>query len=203
MKERIFIEDFRTGETLKRCSKCFQYKKFTEYHKCSKPGCGIVPRCKACCKQQKYKDDVDRFWKYYHSHTKKVGDCVEWTARYGTRDRPILRTWRGKDCVQTRRVVYGLSSGELPDEMFVITICGNTRCVRQSHLKAITSQEMEAIRCNAPAKSRAVKLSEPIVRDVRTRIASGESKKSIAKSLNVSYPTILRVGSGKTWAHVE
>ena len=151
---KVFIEDFRTGETLKRCSKCGQYKKLGEYHKSATAPMGVASRCKTCAlPKKKYKNDTDRFWKLFHSRTQLKGSCLEWTGALQD-GYPVCRfdgnTYIGKN-TPVRRTVYRLSAGDLPDDVYVITTCRNRLCVRQFHLRRVTKEEMDVIiRNNAP-----------------------------------------------------
>lgn len=197
----VFRVSSRTGETLKLCSKCMQYKNLAEYDKDRTAKHGVVSQCKLCRSRSRgmRKSEEDRFWKYYHTHVEKIGDCLEWTGRYGNRGRPEFRKYKGQHYPQVRRLVYQLRNGELPRNMFVITTCRNVRCVRQSHLKAITRDEMEVIRCNSASQSTSIKLSAQAVRSIRARSEAGETKKSIARELGVSYQTVLRACNKSTW----
>lgn len=47
------------------------------------------------------------------------------------------------------------------------------------------------------------KLTEEAVRQIRIRLAKGESKQSIAKDFNVSPIQIYRIGRNQTWRHVK
>jgi hypothetical protein len=49
----------------------------------------------------------------------------------------------------------------------------------------------------------ASKLTEAKVRDIRTRLAAGESQRSIARMYGVTPPVIRGVQQGTTWAHVR
>ena len=51
-----------------------------------------------------------------------------------------------------RRIVYQLSIGELPNDMFVFTICLNHRCVRHSHLFKGTQADWETKCANSKAR---------------------------------------------------
>lgn len=142
---KVFIEDFRTGETLKRCSKCGVYKKLGEYHKNKTTKHGVQTWCSPCAlaSKRKFINQDDKFWKLYHPRTVKVGDCLEWKGSYsgkGTRH-PCCK-YAGKKGVMVRRIVYRLSVGDLPDDMFVVVTCGNSKCVRALHLKKISKQEL-------------------------------------------------------------
>lgn len=138
MKTNIFREDIRTGEMMKRCSKCGVWKHLSEYWKSLvKPG-GVVSQCKKCAGRiRKYKNVQDKFWKVYHSKTIKAGQCVEWTGSYENK----LPVYNGRS---VRRSVYSLAIGPLESTDVVVAKCENPQCVRQLHLLKITKEEMRA-----------------------------------------------------------
>jgi hypothetical protein len=147
--ELFLEEEARKARPTKRCSRCKKAKALSEFWKDRSAKSGVVSACKACMTagdpQHKYKDREDRFWKTYHSKTRRVGDCIEWTGGFSGKSKkgnPIC-SWNGKNTM-IRRVVYKLSVGELLDENRVITTCGNKWCVRASHLKSVTPVEAEA-----------------------------------------------------------
>lgn len=47
------------------------------------------------------------------------------------------------------------------------------------------------------------KLTDALVRDVKRRVLHGESRKLIAKELNLNYETVNRVIRGESWGHVN
>ena len=136
---KVFTEDPRTGEMLKRCSKCGIYKGLGEYDQARTQAHGVVAKCKGCRREgrRKYKDSNDRFWKYYHSHVERVGNCVEYTATRSSSNLSLLR-----------RKVYRLSVGAVSDGDFIITTCGNSQCVKQGHLKKVSKIDVEIKRIN-------------------------------------------------------
>ncbi len=46
------------------------------------------------------------------------------------------------------------------------------------------------------------KLTEDIVRDVRRRLAGGESQRSVARAVGVTQANVWAIAKGKTWRHV-
>lgn len=49
----------------------------------------------------------------------------------------------------------------------------------------------------------AQKVTEDMVRDIRKRIADGQTQDSIAKDLNIGHTTVSGIAQGITWKHVE
>ncbi len=164
-----------------------------------------------------------RFWELYYSRTIRAGECLEWTGSYKTSKwgSPTPACWWKEAhnisrLLPVRRVAYSLTIGDPPDNMFIVTTCGNQRCVRLSHLKKVTDDEREAILRNrlsewydydhnAPRgeKSKNAKLNETLVRLIRSRYIQGDTPAKIAPDYGVSTKCIYDVIQGKTWAHVQ
>lgn len=62
--------------------------------------------------------------------------CLEWTGpRKNTGYAQF--SYKGKNYL-VHRLVYNLTSGEIPDGLVIDHICGNKLCVNRSHLRAVT-----------------------------------------------------------------
>lgn len=220
----VFVEDFRTGETLKRCPKCKQYKKLDEYYKCNNKRLphGVSSRCKKCLRHadRKYIDRADRFWKFFNSRVIKVGDCLEWNGAYND-DLPIC-SFRGKRNISLRRIVYELLYGELPANTFVLMSCKNKRCVRQSHMAAAPKIDVEIARINSlpvgdqhqnrirpermarGEQANKSLLTENDVRQIRVLYHDENvSQRKLANQFGVTQRAIWQIVNSKTWAHVQ
>lgn len=127
----------------KRCSKCKKYKPFSEYYK-GKDRYGIRNRCKECEQRRKYRSREDRFWKFFWSRVVRVGQCLEWTGSYNSNG--WAHCQYNNKTVGVRRLVYQLAVGELSDNTFVLSTCGNSRCVSQNHLRLGTAEDLEVKR---------------------------------------------------------
>ncbi len=222
--ELFLFEEAHKAQPTKRCPKCEKMKALGEFWKDASAKSGVVSRCKECSTTHTYKNREDRFWKAYHNKTIRVGDCIEWQGAFASM--PVC-AWKGKKSASVRRIVYQLAIGELPDDMYVTTVCENDRCVRHSHLRKMTENEMRIKLCNShvfgkgslPGRARPTgrcyhpfpkgemhpnaKLTRGdilVVRDLRNK---GMSLRKIAIEFGVSSPTIIAVLSGRTWAHVE
>lgn len=132
--------------------------------------------------------------------------CWEWTGSrfsngYG-------RTIVGRKSVGAHRVAYELAIGPLLAGQLVMHSCDNKGCVRPDHLSAGTPADNLA---DMVAKGRSLrgernhwaKLSESTVREIRVAQASGESKASLARRLDVSETAIRSVMQGRTWGWVQ
>ena len=207
----------------KRCSRCRQYKNMaTEYHK---HGNGVRSECIACRVMllRKYKDENDQFWKFYHSHTVRMDNCIEWSGAFDKNEVPkYSATWNGKRGISARRIVYKASIGELADDMCVVPVCQNKRCVRQSHMKKVSKEESLALAWNNAAhgnehgwakhpelrpfgsRNGQSKLSESDVSDIRKMHTRGNiTQVELARKFGVKKSTVCSVINRKTWTHVE
>lgn len=218
----IFRVSSRTGETLKLCSKCMQYKSLVEYDKNRTAKHGIVSQCKECKKKQrrKFKNREDMFWKRHWPRTVQVGDCLEWKGSYTNRGQPRVK-WDGK-YVSVRRLVYKLACGELPSDMVVKTTCRNNKCVKQSHLVLLTRNELDIIlRNNMPngdesayrkyperfprgEQCKKAKLTESDVIAIRSlRNNDNLPMTVIARQFGVSPSAVSAIMRHQAWKHVQ
>lgn len=138
----------------KRCSKCGKYKDMATgyYKKRAKKSNGIESQCKECHskRKRKYHSREDRFWKFFWSRVIRVGECLEWSGAYGTSGVPVCE-YNNKQ-VGVRRVVYRLAVGDLPENMFVLMICKNKKCLSQHHMRLGTRDDLRVLTENsAPA----------------------------------------------------
>lgn len=222
--ELFLEEEARKAQPTKRCSRCKVVKALSEYYRDRRAARGVMSACKECEREpRKYRDKADRFWKRFHARTQRVGQCIEWK---GTMIKEVPSCWwNGKKSASVRRIVYQLSIGELPDDMYVTPICKNVRCVRQSHLKRITRDEFLVNLYNShfigqgshPGNGGgfkgnpfphgeahpSAKLTADTIREIRRRRDGGESLRSIASAFGISHPNVIAIVRYETWAHVQ
>ena len=128
-----------------------------------------------------------------------------------------LQQWR------THRLSYFLHNGSIPDGLFVCHHCDNPPCINPDHLFVGTTKDnlYDAIRKGRwtekhclqnllLVKNRAVgerhpqaKLTDADVRQIRLRLASGESQRAIAWSYKLRSTAIWKIAKKKTWSHVS
>ncbi len=125
--------------------------------------------------------------------------------------------------VTAHRVAYFLGHGEDPEELLVCHTCDNRRCCNPKHLWKGTSADnlADMARKGRAAKGaqhgshtkpecfirgekvHTAKLTEQQVREIITRLASGESNISIAKAFGVRNYVIYFIRVGRTWKHIQ
>lgn len=138
------------------------------------------------------------------------GDCHLWM---GSRDR------HGRGRINLRRyprlaprVAYTMATGVDPQEMRVLHSCDNPSCVNPDHL-VLGDQADNIADCVKKGRQargernghnrRAGKLSEPVVRNIKQRLASGERPTDLAAEIGVGVNQISNIKYGRKWAWVQ
>jgi hypothetical protein len=134
--------------------------------------------------------------------------CWLWTGATNPRGYgSIIILKPTKRVLSAHRVAYELYVGEIPAGMSVLHRCDVRNCVNPMHLwlgtQADNMADMNAKgRQRAPASERSsnAKLTWPMVRELRSRIATGLwPLKELAKEYGIAYNTLLRVKTQQTW----
>ena len=112
--------------------------------------------------------------------------------------------------VRAHRLAYRVFVGPVPAGHYVCHRCDTPLCVNPAHLFAGTHAEnMRDMRAKHRANSlrgedqHAHKLRAVDIPVIRDRLAQGETSYRIAKDYPVSPATILRIGAGDYWKHVQ
>lgn len=151
-------------------------------------------------------DPVLRFMRYVEPDTN--GGCWLWSgamltnAGYG--NFPIA----GK-ATAASRAAWRLFRGEIPARLFVLHRCDVRLCCNPAHLFLGTHADNMA---DMVAKGRSggsrgashprAKLSDDLVRQIRTGIAGGVTQRELAARIGVHEATIQAVHERRTWKHV-
>lgn len=103
------------------------------------------------------------------------------------------------------RLVWKFVNGEIPDGKIIMHKCDVPSCINPSHLCLGTHAENAAdkvakMRQTKGEKSPAAKLTEEMVRDIRT---DRRSHSAVAAAFGVSKSAIQHVRSGYAWGHVK
>lgn len=144
----------------------------------------------------------ERFW----NKVRKSVDCWEWQAstnRRGYGQFKIYDRGNGKQKVmESHRLAWILTNGDIPDGMCVCHKCDNPKCVRPDHLFLGTQRDNAR---DMAQKGRAVdptwfkKLTSEQVVAIRNEYAEGLSSDKIAIKRNLSKSCVLNILNGKTW----
>jgi hypothetical protein len=215
----LFLEADQEAPKTKRCSKCKVEKALGEFHKGKDCRFGVRSRCKKCSQRRKYKNREDQFWKMFWTKAERLGGCLEWNGSYTDTGQPCC-AWKGKAKTLVRRLVYQLVFGPVPDDMFVLTTCDNTRCVSQFHMRQGTAADLEFKRVTHTATGDAHysrQQPERLARGSRhanSKITEADAERipamrremsvqSIADYFGVSIHLIYSVLNKKHWKHVD
>lgn len=188
--------------------------------------------CELCrTKRREYRalrPSEERFWpkvdKYGPTMPGMESCCWVWTATrmphgYGRFGRG--GKYGGVELAHRRSWI--LSGGADPAGLIVCHRCDNPSCVRPDHLFLGTQLDnmgdcsrkgriatgdrswsrLHMDRLPRGERCHLSKLTDAKVREIRARLTSGESQRSIAKSFGVIQQTISFIARGTTWSHVK
>lgn len=147
----------------------------------------------------------------FDSKTKPDGDCIVW----------IASTRRGYGCFQTadmsvgkqvthaaHRWNYEQLVGPIPTGLVLMHSCDRPRCVNVEHLKPGTHKDNRAdavskLRHRHGEAHHSARLTRALVIEIRQRLAAGESRRLVARSMRVGCTAIDDIARGHTWRHVS
>lgn len=136
--------------------------------------------------------------------------CWPWQGALHTQG--YGRCWDGErgKVAYAHRLVYTLLVGPIPDGLDIMHTCDNPPCVNPAHLRVATHRENMLDKCakgraNMPRGEAAgqAKLTEDQVRDIRRRVAAGETQRRVAAEYGISQPAVGYIVRRMTWSHVE
>ncbi len=164
--------------------------------------------------QEKYKKDVERFWRKVDKT--EVNDCWPWTASTHKGFGYGVLWWNGTHGYFAHRVAYELAFGAIPKGMLVCHKCDNPKCVNPRHLFSGTQQDnMRDMKIKGRGVSGSkvgmfqgklnpsTKLQPSDVLKIRLSYSQGNSIAEIARSFtSVSYSNIWAIAKRKSWIHI-
>jgi hypothetical protein len=146
---------------------------------------------------------IDKFFERVGK--KQSNGCILWTGRlsedgYGRFDS------NGKQHL-AHRTSYELFVGAIPKGMHVLHRCDTPACIRPTCLFIGTQADnvadmMAKNRKPMGEQTRASKLTEKLVKEIRERYRNGERRASIARVYGVSFHTITKIVRREYWKHV-
>lgn len=163
----------------------------------------------------------ERFWSRVH----KGDDATScWMWRGGNNGKYGRMKIAPKQSIDAHRFSYILHYGKIPEGRIICHKCNNPACVRPDHLYAGTYKDnyddmakagnafdistvvSGRLGVNRTIRGRNVHnavLDEAIVREIRSRIATGETHRSIATHLGISKSAVTDINTGKNWAWLD
>lgn len=129
------------------------------------------------------------------------GGCMEWTA--GTHGHGYGQVRSEGKTAYAHRLVWELTHGPLPRGRYVCHRCDNPPCINPEHLFLGDHEANMADAASKGIVTGGTKLTPAGVRNMREWYRHGRSKRRIARDYGLSWSTVHRAISGKTWKHVK
>ncbi len=139
--------------------------------------------------------------------TEPNSGCWLWLGAANSRGYGWVR--RGGKTYLAHRFAWTRARGAIPHGMSVLHRCDVPCCVNPDHLflgtRADNNADMVAKgrQARGEKKLRLAKLSESQVHEIRSRVAAGESQRSIARAFEICQPHVGCIARGERWAHVR
>lgn len=142
---------------------------------------------------------IDRFFRYVGR--KQPDGCIQWTGCTDNDGYGIF------DHRKAHRVSYETFVGPIPDGLSVLHRCDNPPCLCPTHLFLGTTADNMRDKASklrvAGEKNPRAKLTERIVREIRTRHKIGGVKQTdLAKEFGTTPSTVHCIVKGQTWRHI-
>ena len=144
---------------------------------------------------------VERFW----SKVTRSAGCWEWQGSHNTRNG--VATYgtleSGGRTVGAHRLSWEIHHGAVPAGRCVLHRCDNPSCVNPGHLwlgsHADNMRDMKEKGRAAHVPPPNARLTRDQVRDIRRRLAVGDSQRRIAKDFGIHQPAVAHIKSGRNW----
>lgn len=147
---------------------------------------------------------ISQFWSY----VSKGDGCWLWTSALDAHGYGMYRLEAGKSMRRAHRLAWEIINGPIPAELVVCHRCDNPPCVRPDHLFLGTQRDnmhdcVTKGRMPRGEQRHSAKLTEDQVRSIRALRQAGQSRRSVARTFEVSSRTVLAIESGSKWSWVE
>jgi hypothetical protein len=131
--------------------------------------------------------------------------CWEWPGKKHENGYGYL-TFLGEQ-VLAHRFFFAVAHGPIPQDLLVRHDCDNPSCVNPAHLRLgthfdnVRDRDTRGRTAIGSRHGRA-KVDEQIVRDIRSRVAAGESRSAMAREFGISLSSASNIVDRKSWVHV-
>jgi hypothetical protein len=142
-----------------------------------------------------------------HISERLPNGCILWIGTVNSRGYGSINNGYGK-MLYAHRVAWELANGPIPAGLFACHRCDVRRCVNPEHLFLGTVSDNQADmvakgRSNRGERHGNVRVTEPIVREIRAKYAAGGiTMVELAIEYGVCRTNILHIVNRKSWKHV-
>lgn len=154
-------------------------------------------------------EDIERFWSKV-AITANPDKCWEWQAGVNKKGYGKFSARnRSQSPLRSNRVVWELTHGKIPDDLWVLHSCDNPSCCNPKHLFLGTASDNTQDMMNKGRnrcgrlrgeQSTVHKLTAEQVAFIRQRYAEGDiSQRALARQVGVGQSQIQRILAGKSW----
>lgn len=163
----------------------------------------------------------ERFWSKVDKASESTDACWLWTGTKNSKGYGVTHVYEGHVVVQVyaHRLVHALLGALVPAAVCVLHRCDTPLCVRPDHHFFGSRADNNADRDRKgrtyrgprpPGSNRAhgegiggARLTAAIVAQIHERVARGESRADVARSIGVCWQTVDNVVARRTWRHVQ
>lgn len=133
------------------------------------------------------------------------GGCLIYTAGHSSRSGHVTMGFKGR-YPGVHRIAWTLANGEIPAGQVVRHTCDNPRCINVAHLELGTVADNNDDRDSRGrhvalpgTRNGSAKLTEANAREIRRRLAEGETQYALADEYGVHQAAIWSIKAGRTW----